>query len=74
MRIDLGDFGTKGGLSADRYARVLDRDGKQIPGLYAAGNTAVAAFGNCYPGSGGTLGSALIFAFIAANHIAQALP
>jgi 3-oxosteroid 1-dehydrogenase len=73
IRIDLGDLGTKGGLKADEYARVLDRQGEPIPGLYAVGNSSASVFGNCYPGSGGTLGPALTFAFIAANNIATAL-
>jgi 3-oxosteroid 1-dehydrogenase len=71
IRIDLGDLGTKGGLKADEYARVLDRRGDPIPGLYAAGNSSGSAFGNCYPGAGGTLGPALTFAYVAANHIAH---
>jgi 3-oxosteroid 1-dehydrogenase len=66
----LGDLGTKGGLKADEHARVLDRRGDPIPGLYAAGNSSGSAFGNCYPGAGGTLGPALTFAYIAANDIA----
>jgi 3-oxosteroid 1-dehydrogenase len=72
IRIDLGDLGTKGGLKADEHARVLDRQGDPIPGLYAAGNSSASVFGDCYPGSGGTLGPALTFAFIAANNIATA--
>jgi 3-oxosteroid 1-dehydrogenase len=71
IRIDLGDLGTKGGLKADEHARVLDRQGDPIPGLYAAGNSSGSAFGNCYPGAGGTLGPALTFAYVAANHIAN---
>jgi 3-oxosteroid 1-dehydrogenase len=70
IQIDLGDLGTKGGLKADEHARVLDRGGDPIPGLYAAGNSSGSAFGDCYPGAGGTLGPALIFGYIAANHIA----
>lgn len=68
--IHLGDLGTKGGLKADASARVLDRSGAPIPGLYAAGNAAGSPFGNCYPGAGGTLGPAMVFGFIAAEHIA----
>lgn len=68
--IHLGDLGTKGGLKADASARVLDRSGKPIAGLYAAGNAAGSPFGNCYPGAGGTLGPAMVFGFIAAEHVA----
>ena len=70
IRVDLGDLGSKGGLKADARARVMREDGSPIEGLYAVGNSAGAPFGDCYPGSGGTLGPATVFAFIAANDIA----
>jgi 3-oxosteroid 1-dehydrogenase len=70
VRINLGDLGTKGGLKADASARVLDRQGQAIPGLYAAGNASGSPFGNCYPGAGGTIGPAMVFGYIAANDIA----
>jgi len=69
--INLGDLGTKGGLKADARARVLDKEGQPIPGLYAAGNAAGSPFGNCYPGAGGTIGPAMVFGYIAANDIAR---
>ncbi|MBB6253327.1 FAD-dependent oxidoreductase [Nitrospirillum iridis] len=68
--IHLGDLGTKGGLKADHKARVLDGQGRPIPGLYAAGNAAGSPFGLNYPGAGGTIGPAMVFGFIAANDIA----
>ena len=68
--INLGDLGTKGGLKADAMARVLDVSGQPIGKLYAAGNNAGSPFGNCYPGAGGTIGPAMTFGFVAANHIA----
>jgi 3-oxosteroid 1-dehydrogenase len=71
IRIDLGDLGSKGGLKADADARVMRDGGGVIEGLYAVGNSAGAPFGDCYPGSGGTLGPATVFAFIAANDIAR---
>jgi len=70
VAINLGDLGTKGGLKADAQARVLDSAGQPIPNLYAAGNNSGSPFGNCYPGAGGTIGPALTFGFVAANHIA----
>ncbi|AXQ30691.1 FAD-dependent oxidoreductase [Solimonas sp. K1W22B-7] len=70
VAINLGDLGTKGGLKADARARVLDRQGQVIPGLYAAGNNAGSPFGNCYPGAGGTIGPAMTFGYVAASDIA----
>jgi 3-oxosteroid 1-dehydrogenase len=66
----LGDLGTKGGLKADHRARVVDAEGRPIAGLYAAGNAAGSPFGLNYPGAGGTIGPAMVFAYIAANDIA----
>lgn len=51
----LSDLGTKGGLRTDARARVLNRDGDVIPGLYAAGNTMAAVSGTTYPGGDGVL-------------------
>jgi 3-oxosteroid 1-dehydrogenase len=68
--IHLGDLGTKGGLKTDHQSRVLDGQDQPIPGLYAAGNAAGSPFGLNYPGAGGTIGPALVFGFIAAEHIA----
>jgi len=70
VAINLGDLGTKGGLKTDGHARVLDGSGQPIANLYAAGNNAGSPFGNCYPGAGGTIGPAMTFGFVAANHIA----
>lgn len=68
--INLGDLGTKGGLKADAFARVLDGKDQPIPGLYAAGNCCGTPFGNRYPGAGATIGPAMTFGFVAADHIA----
>jgi len=71
VQVNLGDLGTKGGLKADARARVIDRQGRVIPGLYAAGNASGSPFGNCYPGAGGTIGPAMVFGYVAANDIAE---
>ncbi len=71
IRINLGDLGTKGGLKVDAHARVIDAVGRPIDGLYAVGNCAASPFANCYPGSGGTIGPAMTFAMIAADHLAS---
>jgi 3-oxosteroid 1-dehydrogenase len=68
LRCDPGDLDTKGGLKCDASGRVLDQRGQAIAGLYAAGNTSAAAMGNTYPGAGATIGSAMTFAYIAAQH------
>lgn len=65
-----GDLGTKGGLDTDVHARVLDAQGEPLPGLYAAGNTSASVMGRSYPGAGGTIGPALCFGFLAAEHAA----
>ena len=58
-------------MLTNEHARVLRKDGKEIPGLYAAGNTAASVMGRTYPGPGSTLGPALTFAFIAVDHAAS---
>jgi len=63
MRLWPGDIGTKGGLLTDREARVLDQDGRIIPGLYCVGNNSASVMGPAYPGAGSTLGPAMTFAF-----------
>lgn len=69
IEIYLGDAGTRGGLLTDRYARVLRTDGSAIEGLYAAGNSAASIMTGTAPGAGATLGPAMTFAYIAANHM-----
>jgi len=72
MRLDAGDIGTKGGLLTNEHAQVVREDGTPIPGLYAIGNCSAAVMGTGYPGAGATLGPAMTFGYIAANHIATA--
>ena len=68
MRIDAGDFGTRGGLLTNPQAQVLGEDGQPIAGLYATGNCSAAILPS-YPGPGSTLGPAMTFAYQAAKHI-----
>ena len=70
-RVHVGDLGTKGGLVTDADARVLSRDGKPIEGLYAAGNVTASVMGKSYPGPRVTLGPAMTFAYLAAEHAAR---
>ncbi len=50
----------------DEHARVLDKKGKPIAGLYAAGNSSASVMGRTYPGPGSTIGPAMVFGMIAA--------
>ena len=72
--ISPGDLGTKGGLVTDEHARVLREDGSVIDGLYATGNTSASVMGNDYAGPGATIGPAMTFGYVAARHIAAAVP
>ncbi|MNP02714.1 3-oxosteroid 1-dehydrogenase [compost metagenome] len=69
VQVDAGDIGTKGGLLTDVHARVLREDGEPIAGLYAIGNSAASMMGATYPGAGSTIGPAMTFGFLAAEHI-----
>ncbi len=70
LKLDAGEIGTKGGLVTDEFARVLNADQCPIEGLYATGNTSASIAGPSYPGAGATLGPAMTFGYVAANHIA----
>jgi 3-oxosteroid 1-dehydrogenase len=65
MRVYPGDIGTKGGLATDERARVIDREGRVIPGLYAIGNSSASVMGPAYPGAGSTIGPAMTFGMLA---------
>ncbi|MGY1812491.1 FAD-binding protein [Blastococcus sp. SYSU D00820] len=66
----VSDLGTKGGLRTDARARVLDRSGAVIPGLYAAGNTMAAVSGTTYPAGGNPIGACMVFGHLAALDMA----
>lgn len=70
IRLVPGDIGTKGGMVTDIHARVLGQDGEAIPGLYAIGNCSAAVMGTTYPGAGSTIGPAMVFGMLAADHLA----
>lgn len=67
-----GDIGTSIGITTNENAQVVDKEGKAIKGLYAAGNDMNSIMAGSYPGPGITLGPALTFGYIAAGHIASA--
>ena len=60
---------TFGGLKVDTHARVLDNDGKVMPGLYAAGET-VGLYHQIYTGATSVLRGA-VFGRTAAQHVAS---
>jgi succinate dehydrogenase/fumarate reductase flavoprotein subunit len=62
------DIAVSTGLATDADARVLDNDGKAIPGLYACGNDMASVMAGSYPGPGTTLGPAIVFAYRAVMH------
>lgn len=72
MQIQAGDIGSKGGLLTNEHAQVLHGTTQEpIPGLYAIGNSSAAVMGSSYPGAGSTLGPAMTFGYVAAQHLAQ---
>jgi succinate dehydrogenase/fumarate reductase flavoprotein subunit len=62
------------GLSTDADARVLDKERRVIPGLYACGNDMASPMSGTYPGPGTTLGPGMVFAYRAAMHAAGKNP
>ena len=74
LRIIAADIGTFAGLRTNGSAQVLGPDDRPIPGLYAAGNDALAVASGAYPGAGGTLGPGMTLGYIAALHMAAATP
>src|SRR3546814_9064623 len=68
LRMYPGDIGTNGGLVTDVNGAVIDKAGQPIQGLYATGNITALPMGRSYPGGGATLGQAMTFGYIAAQH------
>jgi 3-oxosteroid 1-dehydrogenase len=67
-----GDVGTTGGLLTDEHSRLLDDDGRVIPGVYAAGTCAATLMGRAYPGPGASIAAGATFGYIAATHLPPA--
>jgi succinate dehydrogenase/fumarate reductase flavoprotein subunit len=72
VRIVAGSLGTFAGLRVNLHAQVTDAQGQPIAGLYAAGNDMASMMGGNYPSGGITLGPAMTFGFLAAQHAAGA--
>jgi fumarate reductase flavoprotein subunit len=62
---------TSAGLAIDPDARVLNRSGEPIPGLFAAGESAGGVLGDVYVGSGNSIAACLVFGRIAGRQAAQ---
>jgi len=69
VKITPGDIGTKGGLLTNDHGQVVRTSGEPIAGLYAIGNASSSVMGISYPGAGATIGPAMTFGYIAAQHI-----
>lgn len=71
VKVYAGDIGTSLGLRCNTHAQALNADGQPIAGLYAVGNDMHSIMGGQYPAPGITLGPALVFGWIAGQHLAS---
>ncbi len=63
-------LGTCIGLATNAEAQVLDGSGAPIDGLYACGADVSSVMRGFYPGGGINLGPAVVFAYVAVQHVA----
>lgn len=71
LPIHPGAMGTKGGPRTTPDGQVRRVGGAPIPGLYAVGNAAASPAGHGYPGAGITIGAAMVFGWLAAQHATE---
>merc|ERR1719213_1046975 len=67
----LSTLDTKGGPQVDTCSRILDVDGRPVPGLYGAGNCVSSYSERAYPAAGSTVSNGIVFGFVAGKHAAQ---
>jgi succinate dehydrogenase/fumarate reductase flavoprotein subunit len=72
VRVVPGSLGTFAGLKVNAHAQVLDTKNQPISGLYAGGNDMTSIMGGYYPSGGITLGPAMTYGYLAAQHAAEA--
>ncbi len=65
-----GSLGTFAGLRVNAQGQVLNAQAQPIVGLYASGNDMSSMMGGHYPSGGITLGPAMTFGFVLAQHVA----
>lgn len=70
VKVVPGSFGTFAGLDVDAKARVLDKQGRALPGLFAVGNDQASVMGGHYPAGGINLGPALTFGYLVGRDLA----
>lgn len=70
IRVFAGCVATFAGIDTNAKAQALDSEGDPIAGLYVIGNDMASITGGDYISGGCTLGPAMTFGYIAANHIA----
>ena len=61
-------------MDPEGLARVIDLEGRPIPGLYEAGNVMGSVMGMTYGGAGGTLGPGMVFGYLGGRHAASRVP
>ncbi len=64
----LSAFATHGGLVCDQHSRVLRKSGGSWENLYSAGSCSASFLNGCYPTHGLSIGSSLVFGYLAGLH------